>query len=531
MKIPKKKELSELQKKYRTDKKIGEVYGVPARLVAYWRSKKKIGAYSFPKYSEDKVQELWDRFGDDERAGAELNISRAGFRQWRRKYNIIQRPPHLKLEQLELPLPDLTRRKNARKETLAQKILLKKSGLKRVEVGDVVNIEPDLAISHEASGKIISHFQKIGAERIWDPSRVAVVLGSAKAAENGNGIPGCKVIREFFKKQRVRNFYDVGQGVCHQLLVENAHVMPGQLAVSSDHLAPSLGSLGAMAIELSSSEMAAVWATGRIWLRVPETVKVTLNGRLSRGVSTRDIVLKIARDLQTQANYRVIEFHGPVVCGMSMSERLTLAGSAADIGAKSAIIPFDETSARFLRKLVKSKFSAMTADQDAAYAAEIEFDMNYLTPQVSMISDGIRAQSIEELAGKRIDQVVIGCCSNGRIDDLEVAARLLRGRRISRDLRAVVIPASMKIYAEALDRGFLRALVDAGCIVMSPGCGSCIEAHLRMLEPGEKALSTSSWSCPGCHDLSESEIYLASPATAAASALDGSITDPRKYMK
>jgi homoaconitase/3-isopropylmalate dehydratase large subunit len=531
VKIPKKKELLELQRKYRSDKRIAEVYGVKPHLVTYWRAKKRIGAYSFPKYSEEKIQEIWNRFGDDEKAGAELNITRAGFRQWRRKYNIDHRPAFLKLEQLELPLPDFGRRKISRKESIAQKILAKKSGLKRAEVGEIITVEPDLAISQSLTKDIIAYFAQLGAERIWNPLKIIIALDQLDTAREGNGSLSFKAIREFAKKHKTRNFYDVGQGICHQLMVENGHIIPGQLYLTNDHHAPAYGSLGALAMELTPEEIAVVWATGRIWLRVPETIKVTINGRLSRGVFARDIVLRIGQKLLPHVNYRVVELHGPVVNALSMSERMTLADSAADLGCKSAIAPVDDTVTRYLRKITKTKFAPVSPDPDACYANEIDFDIDYLTPQVGMPFDGANVLPIEEVAGRHINQIIIGCCANGRIDDFEIVARILRGRQVCRDTRVVVIPSSKKVLLEALDRGFIRSFLDSGCMIMNPGCDSCAQSHRWMLEAGEKALSTAAWNCPGQSSISDSEIYTVSPATAAASALEGVIADPRKYIK
>lgn len=531
LKIPKKKELQELQRKYRSDKKIGEVYGVPARLVAYWRAKKKIGAYSFPKYSEEKIQELWSRFGDDEKAGAELNISRAGFRQWRRRYDINQRPAHLSLEQLELPLPDLSRRKGSRRETMAQKILARKAGLKRVEVGDTVNIEPDFTVCHGCAAEVIQKFQQIGACRIWDPARVAIVLDRHSHDSSCGREPSLKIVRDFAKRHKIKDFFDIGQGISHQLIIENALVSPGQLVFGNDQQSLFYGSIGALASAMTAEEMAVIWASGRIWLRVPETTKVILNGRLSRGVSVKDVVLKIGHGLLPHADYRALEFHGPATGAMSVSERLTLVGAFGDIGYKSASVPFDDTASRYLKKLIKSKFNPVASDPDAPFCDEVEFDIDYLTPQIGLANDGLNAQAVEEVAGRKIDQVVIGCCSNGRIDDLEIAARIMRGRQVARDIRVIIIPASRKVLLDAIDRGYLRVFIDAGCMILNPGCGSCIEAHAQMLEPGEKALSTSNWNCPGRSLAVDSEVFLASPATAAATALEGEITDPRKYTK
>jgi 3-isopropylmalate/(R)-2-methylmalate dehydratase large subunit len=532
LRIPRKKELLELQRKYRTDKRIGEVYGVPTRLVTYWRSKKKIGSYSFPKYTEDKIQELWERFGDDGRAGEELGISKAGFRQWRRKYDINQKPRQLKLEQLELPLLDANHRKNSRHETIIEKILAKKSGLRKVDIGDVVNIDPDLMISYDNTGDVIHYFNQIGCDRIWDPGKSIIALDHMPRTEHADGLCPHKAIREFVRKRKIKNFYDVGQGIPQQVILESGHVLPGQLILTSDNQASAFGCVGAFSVNVDALDIAAAWASGRLWLRVPETVKISINGRLTRGVYARDAILKIIRDMKSDGvNYKTVEFYGSAVSSMSVSERFTMASLFSGIGAKSAIIPFDDVTARYLKKMIKSKFTPVIADPEAVYCNEIDLDVNYLTPQVACSRGGGYVQSIEEIAGKKVDQVVLGGCANGRIDDLESAVRILRGHRINRDVRMFVIPASRKVYSEALDRGFIRTFIDSGCVILSPGCGSCLKAHRETLEPGERALTTSVDGCKQNNGESGGEIYMASPATAAATALEGAIADPRKYIK
>ncbi|HBZ01467.1 MAG TPA: 3-isopropylmalate dehydratase large subunit [candidate division Zixibacteria bacterium] len=532
MRIPKKKELLELQKKYRTDKKIGEVYGVPSRLVTYWRTKKKIAAYSFPKYTEEKIRELWERFGDDARSGEELGISKAGYRQWRRKYQIDNKPLQLRLEQLELALPDSNRRKGSRRETIAQKILAKKSGLKRVDPGEVVSIEPDLAISSANSGQIINHFTQLGADKIWDPSKVIIVLDHQSDNRRNESTPSHKSVREFVKKQKIKHFFDIGQGISHQLIMENGMALPGQLVLSADSQSSAYGGLGVFSTSLTSSELAVVWATGKIWMRVPESIKIVLNGRLPRGVYAKDIMLKLTRDLEIDgAEYRAIELYGNAVSAMSISERFTLTSLSADIGFKSVMAPFDDVVARYLRRIIKAKFTPATADPDTVYCREHEIDINFLTPQAGSLFGNEGVLPIEEIEGKRVEQVVLGCCSNGRIDDLELAAKMLRGRHISHDLRMLVIPGSRKVLSEALEKGFIRTFIDSGCMVLNPSCGSCIDVHDRYLESGERAVTTAGCARAqnaGNHNL---EIYQVSPATAVATALEGSIADPRRYIK
>ena len=355
MRIPNKKELLELQRKYKTDKKIGEVYGVPARLVAYWRSKKKIGSYSQPKYTNEQILEYWERFGDDGRAGAELGISAAGFRQWRRKYKIIKKPAQLRLEQLELNLGNNHRRKSSKKETLIQKVLAKKAGLKKVEIWQFIDVEPDLAISNNNSDSVIEFFENTGAKKIWDTARVVIVLDCRLPAISAEISKAHNRIREFAKKKKIKNFYDIGEGICNQVILENAHILPGNLAFGSHHQATSYGCLGAVSAKINPAEMAALWATGKMWMKVPPTVKVVINGKPGRGVYAKDIILKLMRDLLNHnVNYKSLEFYGTAVSSMSVSERLTLTGFAELTGAKSAVVPFDDVAMRYIKKITKT---------------------------------------------------------------------------------------------------------------------------------------------------------------------------------
>jgi 3-isopropylmalate/(R)-2-methylmalate dehydratase large subunit len=531
LRIPRKKELIELQKKYRTDKKIGEVYGVPARLVAYWRNKKKIGSFSQPKYTEEKILEYWERFGDDSRAGAELGISSAGFRQWRRKYDITKKPLQLRLEQLEFNLNDNNRRKSSRRETVIQKILAKKSGLKKVESGQFISLEPDIAISDNNTGQVIDQFKEIGAGKIWHPDKIAIVLSQQMQSDSNCQNGSFRSIRNFIKENKIRNFYDIGEGICHQVIMENGHLLPGDLGLTTDHLATSYGCLGSISAEINPMEMGALWATGRTWMRVPQSIKLMIHGRLNHGVYANDIVLKIIRDLSGHnAEYMSLEFVGPVVSSMSASERITLTSFAHVTGAKFAFIPFDDLTMRFIRKVTKSKYTPVRSDPDAVYHNEIEIDVSYLTPQVTISADNGQTVPLEELEGRKIDLVVLGSSANGRLEDLGIAANVLRGRRISRDLRMVVIPGSRKILLDAIDEGYIRTFVESGCIILSPGYGSCLSSLGEISRPGERTFSTS-FGHSVYEKSGKDEIYAGSPATAAATALEGRITDPRRFLR
>jgi 3-isopropylmalate/(R)-2-methylmalate dehydratase large subunit len=534
VKIPRKKELLELQKKYHTDKKIGEVYGVPGRLVAYWRSKKSIGPFNQPKYTREKILDLWERYGDDRLAGAELGISGPGFRQWRLRYGIKNKPAQLKMEQLELDFIDLPATgKSLRRETTVRKLLARKAGLKTVEVGETIPIEPDLALAVDNANLIIDTFFKNGFSKVCNQAKIAIVLNQPLLAHSSNTGDDHKKIREFIKKQGILNFYDIGWGISQQVAVEEGLILPGQFVVGSDRHASSYGCIGAFSKEINIKTMAEVWATGKIKLKVPASIRVIINGRLPRGVTTGDIILKLARDInRLSAGNKVIEFHGRTVAEMSIPQRITLTNFAVDAGAVSAIVPFDETLQKFLKKITKVKYKAVRADLDAQYDNEIEFDISFLTPLITDSGNFHEIKQVEDLAGKRIDQVVMGGCNNGSLEDLEIAAAILRGRRIHRNTRMLVMPGSRKTYLDAIDRGYISILMESGCVILNPSHNTCYNACFGMLAKGERALATTCGNMQGKkRNPDDPVIFIASPATAAASALEGIITDPRKYIR
>jgi 3-isopropylmalate/(R)-2-methylmalate dehydratase large subunit len=532
VKIPKKKELLELQKKYRTDKKIGEVYGVPARLVAYWRSKKNIGAYNLPKYSREKIIDLWERYGDDRLAGRELGISGAGFRRWRKEYAINKKPAQLKMEQLELGFIDIVRpSKTSRRETVARKILARAANLKTVEVGQDIEIIPDMTIVVDNACQAIEQFKNGGGHKVWDSSKITIVLDSLSTSDTDHHADNQKLIREFVKKQGISDFYDIGWGISHQVVFEEGLVLPGQFVLSTDHYGASSGCIAAMSSKISFEQMGRLWSKGRINYQVPKTLRVTVNGHLSRGVSASDIIFKLSRDL---AGYiekdLVIEFNGQAVSSLPISQRFNFVNLAVEIGATSAIMPYDDVTQRYARRITKAKFKPVKPDYDAEYDNELEADISYLTPQVICPDKFKRVNPVEEMAGKRIDQVVLGGFTHSCLDDLEIAAKILRGRRIYRNTRMMVIPGSRKTYLEALDRGYIRTFIESGCLMLNPNYSTCISASRGMLAKGERALTTSKLSSDKSVSSDSPEIYVASPATAAATALNGAITDPRKYL-
>jgi 3-isopropylmalate/(R)-2-methylmalate dehydratase large subunit len=529
MKPPKKEELLKLQKEYKTDKRIAEAIGVPKYLVTYWRKKKKIDKHIFPKYSEETIKDLWERFGNDEKAGEELSISAAAFYKWRQKYNIKERPKVLKLAQLEF---DLSKSSANTAQTIAQKILASKVGKREVQVGEIVEVEPDIAMSHDNAGLVIKQFKEIGVEKVWNPNRIVIPLDHRAPAESEKTATAHRSIRLFVKEQGIRNFYDIKEGVCHEIMVDKAHILPGQLAVGTDSHTTSYGCIGAISTGIGATEMAAVWATGKVWLKVPESIKIILKGKLPLGVYAKDVILYIIKELTSEgANYKSVEFYGEPISFMSISERFTLCNLSMEMGAKFAIVPFDKITKKFLSKRTKKSFQPVWADENAIYEKKYEFEISKLEPQIACPHSLDNVKPVSAIKGTKIDQVVLGSCTNGRLDDLEIAARILKGRKVHPDTRMLVIPCSKTIYLEALKKGIIRTFLEADCVVLNPGCGPCLGAHEGILAAGEKCLATTNRNFKGRMGSPESEVYLASPATAAASAIKGEIADPRDFLR
>ncbi len=541
MKIPRKEELLKLQEKYKTDKKIGEALGgVPEYLVAYWRRKKNIGRYSFPKYSREEIKDLWERYGNDQKAGEKLDISKAGFYKWRKKYSFLEKPRVLKFQQLDFLLagqpnstgrPGIMTKRNSGSLTIAQKLLAVKAGKLQTVVGEIVNVEPDLAMSHDNAGLVIKQFRQIGLPRVWNPDRIVIPLDHRAPAESEKTATAHKSIREFVKEQGIKNFYDIKEGICHQVIIEKGHILPGELAVGTDSHTTSYGCLGALSTGIGATEMAVVWATGKIWLRVPETIKITIQGKLPKGVYAKDVILYIIGQLTVEgASYKSVEFYGETVSRMSISERFTLCNLSMEMGAKFAVVPFDKVTQKYLSTVTKQGYAPILSDNEAIFEKEFQYEVSKLEPQVACPHNVDNVKPIGELKGIRIDQVVLGSCTNGRLDDLEIAARILKREKVNPHVRILILPATRTIYSQAMQKGFLKAFLDAGAVILNPGCGPCLGAHEGILAAGERCLATTNRNFKGRMGSPDSEVYLASPAMAAASAIRGEITDPREYL-
>ncbi|MGE5479178.1 MAG: 3-isopropylmalate dehydratase large subunit [Chloroflexota bacterium] len=426
------------------------------------------------------------------------------------------------------------------KETIVQKILARASGKDYVEVGDVLEPRVDLAMSHENAALVINQFKEIfsGLKKephIWDPNKIAIIFDHRVPAESKKTATNQKRIREFVNSYGITKFHDIRGdegGICHQILPEMGYVKPGYVVVGTDSHTTTHGALGAFSFGIGATEMASVWALGSILnVEVPASIKVIINGELNKFVAPKDIILKVIGKLTAEgANFKVIEFHGSAIRNMSVSGRLTLCNMSVEAGATSGIVPADEVTLEYLRSEagVHGDIHVVNADEDAVYARTIEIDANQLEPQVACPHTVDNVKAVDAVEGIKIDQVVIGSCTNGRLDDIEIAANILRGKKVARGVRMLVFPASMRIYERALELGYVADLIKSGAVVMNPGCGPCLGVHQGALGDGEKAFATTNRNFKGRMGNPDSEVYLGSPATAAATAIAGVITDPRK---
>jgi 3-isopropylmalate/(R)-2-methylmalate dehydratase large subunit len=424
-------------------------------------------------------------------------------------------------------------------QTLTQKILARATGRSSVAVGDVVEPAVDLAMSHENAALVINQFQEIFtgtslAPSVWDPSKIAIVFDHRVPAESSKTATNHKRVRDFVRAQGITKFHDVrgdGGGICHQVLAENGYDRPGSVIVGTDSHTTSHGAFGAFAFGIGATDMAAVWALGRVLnVEVPATIKVVVHGDLAPWVGPKDVILHLVGRLTAEgANFRVIEFHGDTIEWLSMSGRLVLCNMAVEAGATSGIVPADDETVRYLRSEagVTGEIDLVVPDADAVYERVVDIDVSALEPQIACPHTVDRVQPVTSVVGTRVQQIVIGSCTNGRLDDLEIAARILRGRKVAGDVRMLVFPASWKIYREAMELGYLADLIGAGAVVMNPGCGCCLGVHQGALGDGEVALSTTNRNFKGRMGNPNAQVYLCSPAVAAASALSGEITDPR----
>ncbi len=423
--------------------------------------------------------------------------------------------------------------------TVVEKILARASGQTSVKALDVVEPRVDLAMSHENAALVINQFKEIYAgtgrdPQPWDPSHIAVIFDHRVPAEGPKTATNHKLIRGFVAQHDIAKFHDIRGdrgGICHQVLPEYGYVRPGYVVVGTDSHTTSHGALGAFSFGIGATEMASVWALGvALNIEVPPTIKVVANGSFPEHVGPKDLILHLIGKLTAQgANFRVLEFHGEAIRNMSTSGRLVICNMSVEAGATGGVVPADDETERYLRQEagVTDPIDRILPDADAVYEKVVEIDVSALAPQIACPHMVDNVKPVDAVAGKPIQQIVIGSCTNGRLDDIETAARILKGRKVAEGTRMLVFPASSRIYTQALEAGYLHDLMKAGAVVMNSGCGPCLGIHQGALGDEETALATTNRNFKGRMGNPKSEVYLCSPAVAAASAITGVITDPR----
>ncbi len=415
-------------------------------------------------------------------------------------------------------------------QTFAQKVLARAAGLAEVVPGQIVTVRPDHLLTHDNTSAIIAKIEEdlrhYGVVRKDMP---IIVLDHVIPAANEKTAAGHRRVREFVRKHGVVNFYDVGTGICHQVVVEKGYALPGKILVGSDSHTCSYGAVNAFATGIDRTEAAALLLTGETWFRVPPTIRVTLTGRLVAPVSAKDLILTIIGDIGAGgATYQAVEFHGDVGT-LSIEERFTIANMGIEMGAKIAVFPADSRTEEYLDSIGvdREAYDAVWADDDAVYVRTETYDMRAVEPVIALPHKVDNVKAVGEVEGLPIDQALLGTCTNGRASDLRAAAEILEGKRVAPGVRLLVLPASAAVLRDVIADGTIAKLVDAGAVVLPPGCGPCLGAHQGVLAPGERCLSTANRNFKGRMGCKDAEICLASPETVAASALVGAVADPR----
>ena len=414
--------------------------------------------------------------------------------------------------------------------TMTQKILARRAGLPEVKDGQLIEADLDLVLGNDITAPVaikeMSRFRKKG---VFDKDKIALVPDHFVPAKDIKSAENCKCVREFAHRNAITNYFEVGQmGIEHALLPEQGLVAPGDVIIGADSHTCTYGALGAFSTGVGSTDMAAGMATGKAWFKVPSAIRFYLKGELQPFVSGKDVILHIIGMIGVDgALYQSMEFTGPGVASLSMDDRFTISNMAIEAGGKNGIFPVDEKTLAYEREHGAGEGVVFSADEDAVYERTIEIDLSEIQPTVSFPHLPENARTFDEIPEIRIDQVVIGSCTNGRISDLRAAAEILRGRHVADGMRCIIIPATNRIYLQAMKEGLLEIFLEAGAVVSTPTCGPCLGGYMGILAAGEKCVSTTNRNFVGRMGDTTSEIYLASPATAAASAIAGVIADPR----
>ncbi|MBW9223072.1 3-isopropylmalate dehydratase large subunit [Methanothermococcus sp. SCGC AD-155-E23] len=419
--------------------------------------------------------------------------------------------------------------------TLVEKILAKASGRRSVSPGDIVMAKIDVAMVHDITGPLtVKTLEKAGIDRVWDPDKIVVLFDHQVPADSIDAAKNHALMRRFVKKHGIKNFYDIREGICHQVLPEKGHVVPGTVVVGADSHTCTHGAFGAFATGIGSTDMAAVFATGELWFKVPETLYFNITGELKPYVTSKDVILHIIGEVGFDgATYKAVQYGGETVRNMSVSSRMTMTNMAIEMGAKTGVIEPDEKTIKYVKEAMRRHgrerpFEVIRGDEDAEYEEVYEIEVDDLEPVFACPHAVDNVKPAREVAGKPVDQVFIGSCTNGRLEDLRAAIRIIEEHGgIAEDVRVIVTPASREVMLAAMKEGIIQKFYKYGCVVTNPSCSACMGSLYGILGPGEVGVATSNRNFRGREGSLDSEVYLASPITAAACAVKGELVDPR----
>ncbi len=418
--------------------------------------------------------------------------------------------------------------------TITEKILAAHAGKKQTSPGEILDARIDLALGNDITAPLaIEAFKEIGVKKVFHRDRIALVPDHFTPAKDIASAEQCKVLREFAKEQRLTNYFEIGEmGVEHALLPDKGLVLPGDAVIGADSHTCTYGAVGAFSTGVGSTDLAAAMATGRLWLKVPQTLRLIYRGKLKPWVSGKDLILYTIGQIGVDgALYQSMEFSGQAIRSLPMADRFTMANMAVEAGGKNGIIEPDEITLKYVKARAKRPYRLYQSDKEARYSDMCEFDASKINPQVALPHIPSNVKDVKEVGKIEIDQVVIGSCTNGRLDDLRVAARILKGKKVAPSLRLLVIPATQEIYRQALKEGLFEIFLSAGAVISTPTCGPCLGGHMGVLAEGERSLATTNRNFRGRMGHAQSEVYLSSPAVAAASAVKGRICHPEEVVR
>lgn len=412
-----------------------------------------------------------------------------------------------------------------------EKILAKAAGKTSVATGEIVNCNVDLAGINDLYLQTVRSFFEMGGKKVYDPSKIVIFLDHYAPASTIQQADNQKKFREFAWDQNIDKLMDIDQGVCHQILADKGLVHPGMVLVVTDSHTTTHGAFGCFGTGVGATDLATIMMTGQLWFRVPDVIRINLEGKLPQGVYAKDIILKVIGDLGADYGvYRAVEFTGPVLAELSVSERMALCNMTTEMGAKTSYIQPDQVTMEYIKEKGITDYEIFHTDAGYHYAAEHTFNVSELKPQLAAPHSVDNVKPLEAFVGTEINQAFLGTCTGGRVQDLAVAAKILRGKQINPRTRLVVVPASKQVFLEAIDKGYIQTLVEAGATFVTPGCAACLGTHQGMLASGETCITSSSRNFPGRMGHNQAGIYVGSPAAVAAAALEGKIVDPVKYL-